>query len=94
MVSEEAIRQRSYEIWQRQGRPEGRAVEHWLQAKTELENEQKQSARPKFRTFEYHTMLYRFEEWQRTVQPRPRITKPPQILMAERISRNGRPAAA
>jgi hypothetical protein len=94
MVSEEAIRQRSYEIWQREGRPEGRAVEHWLQAKVELENEQKQPARPKFRILEYHTMLYRFEEWQRTVQPKPRITRPPQILMAERISRNDRPAAA
>jgi hypothetical protein len=94
MVSEEAMRQRSYEIWQLQGRPDGKALEHWLQAKAELESEQKQSAKPKFRTFEYHTMLYRFEEWQRTVQPKPRITRPPQVLMAERISRDERPAAA
>ena len=92
MVSEEAIRQRSYEIWQREGRPEGQALKHWLQAKAELE--QLQSAKPKFRTFEYHTMLYRFEEWQRTVQPKPRITAPPRVLMAARISRDGHPAAA
>jgi len=93
MVSEEAIRQRSYEIWQREGRPEGKALNHWLQAKAELEREQ-QPAKPKFRTFEYHTMLYRFEEWQRTVEPKPRITAPPKILMARRISRDDRPAAA
>jgi len=94
MVSEEAIRKRSYEIWQREGRPEGRALEHWLQAKAELEHEQLQPGRPKSRTFEYHTMPYRFEEWQRTVQPRPRISTPPQILMAKRISPEDRPAAA
>lgn len=94
MVSEEAMRQRSYEIWQREGRPEGRALEHWLRAKAELECEQQQPAKPKFQTFEYHTMLYRFEEWQRAVQPKPRITAPPQILMAKRISPDDRPAAA
>jgi hypothetical protein len=94
MVSEEAIRQRSYEIWQRERRPEGKALEHWLQAKAELEGAAQQPAKAKFRTFEYHTILYRFEEWQRTVLPKPRISAPPQILMAKRISRDERPAAA
>lgn len=93
MVSEEAIRQRSYEVWQREGRPEGKALEHWLQAKAELEREA-QPARPKFRTFDYYMTRYRFEEWQRTVQPKPRITTPPQILMATRISPGKRSAAA
>jgi Protein of unknown function (DUF2934) len=32
----ERIRQRAYEIWAREGRPEGRADEHWQQAETEL----------------------------------------------------------
>ena len=93
MVSEEAIRQRSYEIWQQEGRPEGKALEHWLQAKAELEREE-QRARPKFRTFDYYMTRYRFEEWQRTVQPKPRISAPPQVLMAKRISREDRPVAA
>lgn len=34
--SEEAIRLRSYQIWEREGRPDGRAAEHWAQAKAEL----------------------------------------------------------
>ena len=37
--SEEAIRQRSYQIWEREGRPEGCAPEHWARAKAELEAE-------------------------------------------------------
>ena len=39
MKSEEAIRQRSYLIWKREGCPEGRNLEHWQQAKAELEAE-------------------------------------------------------
>jgi hypothetical protein len=92
MVSEEAVRRRSYEIWLREGRPEGKAVEHWLRAKRELEA--MQPVRPKFRTFEYYMKLYRFEEWQRAVQPKPRISVPPQVRMATRVSREGRSATA
>jgi hypothetical protein len=90
MVSEEAVRQRSYEIWLREGRPEGKALEHWLRAKGELAAGLPQ--RPKFRTFEYY--MYRFEEWQRAVQPKPQISVPPQVRMATRVSREDRPAAA
>jgi hypothetical protein len=93
MVSEEAVRQRSYEIWQREGRPEGRALAHWFMAKAELELGQKQ-AKPKFQAFEYYMKLYRFEEWQRSVQPKPRISAPPQVLMAKRIPREDHPIAA
>jgi hypothetical protein len=39
MVSEEEVRQRSYEIWQREGCPDGKADEHWFRAKAELEAE-------------------------------------------------------
>ena len=45
--SEEAIRLRSEKIWEREGCPEGRAQEHWLCAKAELEAEQEHWARAK-----------------------------------------------
>jgi len=37
--SEEEIRKRSYLIWEREGRPDGKAEEHWARAKAELEAE-------------------------------------------------------
>ncbi|MGC9953084.1 MAG: DUF2934 domain-containing protein [Rhizomicrobium sp.] len=37
--SEDEIRIRSYLIWERDGRPEGKSEEHWLRAKAELEAE-------------------------------------------------------
>jgi hypothetical protein len=30
-----AVEQRAYELWECAGRPEGRALEHWLQAESE-----------------------------------------------------------
>jgi len=36
-ISEDTIRLRSYQIWQEEGCPVGRALAHWLQAKAELE---------------------------------------------------------
>lgn len=39
--SEEAIRLRSQEIWEHEGRPEGQAQDHWQRAKAELEAEMK-----------------------------------------------------
>ena len=38
-LSEDAIRLRSYLIWQRGGCPQGSALDHWLCAKAELEAE-------------------------------------------------------
>ena len=35
-IPDDAIRMRSYLIWEREGRPHGRHVEHWLQATQEL----------------------------------------------------------
>jgi hypothetical protein len=32
----ERIRQRAYEIWEREGRPEGREQEHWERAEREI----------------------------------------------------------
>ena len=31
----ETIRQRAYEIWQAEGQPDGRALEHWCRAEAE-----------------------------------------------------------
>jgi len=33
---EERIRQRAYELWERNGNIHGRDLEHWLQAKVEI----------------------------------------------------------
>jgi hypothetical protein len=38
-VPEDAIRLRSYLIWQQEGCPAGKALLHWLQAKAELKAE-------------------------------------------------------
>ena len=37
--SDEAVRLRSFSIWQREGCPQDRALDHWLRAKAELEAE-------------------------------------------------------
>lgn len=36
---EQRIRQRAYEIWEREGRPHGRDAEHWQQAAAEIDAE-------------------------------------------------------
>ena len=36
MNREERIRQRAHEIWEREGRPEGREQQHWYQALEEI----------------------------------------------------------
>jgi hypothetical protein len=32
------ISERAYAIWEQQGRPDGQALDHWLQAETELKD--------------------------------------------------------
>lgn len=39
---EEKIRQRAYEIWQREGRPSGRDRDHWSQAQAEITREERE----------------------------------------------------
>jgi hypothetical protein len=39
MITQEDIAKRAREIWEKEGRPEGRNLEHWLQAESDL-NEQ------------------------------------------------------
>lgn len=36
MDNNELIRLRAYEIWIREGQPEGRELEHWLQARRDV----------------------------------------------------------
>jgi hypothetical protein len=38
-MDEEAIRRRAHEIWEREGRPEGKQAEHWERARAELDAE-------------------------------------------------------
>ena len=38
------IAQRAYEIYERSGRPEGHALDHWLQAEAELAREAKRGS--------------------------------------------------
>ncbi len=38
-ISEEAIRERAYNIWVREGCPHGRDHEHWVRAQIEIEAE-------------------------------------------------------
>lgn len=46
-IDETAIRDRAYLIWEREGRPHGRHLDHWLQAHWELLGEAaKQTATP------------------------------------------------
>lgn len=44
-ADEEQIRQRAYQIWEREGRPIGRDGEHWITAKLELAREAQPAAK-------------------------------------------------
>jgi hypothetical protein len=45
LISNEEIAARAYEIYEREGRSDGRAMDHWLQAENELRSE-RQRRRP------------------------------------------------
>ncbi|AJD44640.1 DUF2934 domain-containing protein [Rhizobium sp. SEMIA 4085] len=38
-IHEDEVRRRAHAIWEREGRPEGRQEDHWIQAKGEIERE-------------------------------------------------------
>ncbi len=38
---EHRVRERAYQIWERDGRPEGQAGEHWRQAEAEIAAEER-----------------------------------------------------
>lgn len=35
-ISDAAVAERAYGIWEQEGRPEGREIEHWLRAEAEM----------------------------------------------------------
>ncbi|WEX10435.1 DUF2934 domain-containing protein [Chelativorans sp. AA-79] len=43
---EDRIRRRAYELWEQEGRPEGREWDHWVQAAREVEAEEGGHAGP------------------------------------------------
>ena len=45
MPTEEQIRELAYQMWEQQGRPEGRDVEHYFAAKQMLEEQEAAQAR-------------------------------------------------
>jgi len=72
-VPEDAIRLRSYLIWQQEGCPAGKALSHWLQAKAELEAELRSGLLPRVPlTF---------------VMPRVPISLPPKRRISVKIGR-------
>ena len=38
------IADRAYDIWEREGRPHGKALDHWLRAETELQGARQEAA--------------------------------------------------
>lgn len=78
--SEDEIRVRSYLIWEREGRPEGRSQEHWTRAKAELEIEMEEASFGGENT--------------ELVMPRLPISLPPQRSLAVRIETDRDPVAA
>lgn len=75
-IPDELIRQRSYEIWQKAGCPQGLSLQHWFQAKAELES---QSRTERFTTIE--------SDYRLMVSPRPSISYPPRKLTARRLGK-------
>ena len=43
---EEQVRKRAHALWEDEGRPEGRALDHWLAAKNEADSETPEAALP------------------------------------------------
>ena len=72
MIPEDAIRLRSYLIWEKAGCPDGKALEHWHQAKDELEAE-------------FVASLCWLEDCERMVMPRLPILSPPKRLTSARV---------
>jgi len=44
--SRDAIAKRAYELWEKEGRPEGRQTEHWIRAEQEIARTAPSAIRP------------------------------------------------
>ena len=82
-IPDELVRQRSYEIWQQAGCPDGLSAQHWFQAKTELEGQYRAE---RFTSIE--------SEYRQTVSPRPAISYPPRKLTSLKLPPLDRSRAA
>lgn len=68
MISEDAIRKRSYRIWQLKGCPEGEDLQNWMEAKAQLEAEMRAGG-----------LRIHDGDTEPVVPPRPQISERPQI---------------
>ena len=82
--SEDQIRTRSYLIWEREGRPDGKDAEHWLRAKAELDAEFEAECRAASLEGESTTF----------VLPLLPISSPPSRSVSAKIAREADPAPA
>jgi Protein of unknown function (DUF2934) len=82
-IPDELVRQRSYEIWQREGCPHGLSAQHWFQARAELES---QLRAERFTAVE--------GEYHQKVSPRPAISYPPRKLISLKLQELDRSRAA
>jgi hypothetical protein len=57
MEDNELIRLRAYEIWIREGQPEGRELEHWLQARREVLGDRDDNPSPQGEELKQSTQL-------------------------------------
>lgn len=86
--AEDAIRLRSYLIWQREGRPQGKALEQWLRAKAELEAELSAKPTPDGQRYASQSLRKPLS----FVMPRVPISSPPCRSVAARIAPEPRAA--
>jgi hypothetical protein len=54
---EDVIRRRAYEIYQQRGKEDGHAVQHWLQAESEVQYTMKVEVRPKHAEKDSHAIV-------------------------------------
>jgi hypothetical protein len=82
-IPDELVRQRSYEIWQREGCPHGLSAQHWFQAKAELEGQ-----------YRAERVTAIESEYRQKISPRPAISQPPRKLVALKLRELDRSRAA
>ena len=82
MTEDTAIHQLAYSIWLREGRPEGKALDHWLRATAELAGA-------------YGARFAALTDCGQRSEPRPRISVPPAVSEAKHVpTHEGSSAAA
>ena len=78
LIGEDQIRARSHAIWIIEGRPDGRAHDHWRRALAELTAELERA---------WLSLLDERENAE-MVMPRPAVVPPPQRMLAGRVDRD------